>query len=138
MTEIPFPPTLPEWMRREFREEIPKREGARALYIEHPTATIVRIVSIRTVERGLGLTLQCEGLPGFSKFRRPDGISTASIAWEYLSVAEDSWHARLVPWQLYFNAERLESLIEFAREAAEQGTTVGCPGAAYWMRKKKE
>jgi hypothetical protein len=105
-----------------FLDELPRREGAHAIYIERPMIALVLVTGVHGDEHGVRAHIELVSTPGMCE----DGSGPWQIgaSWEIFSNSRDHWHAIYVSWSLYFGADHLQTGLELASQAAAKGTTV--------------
>lgn len=101
-------------------------EGALAIFMERPAATLVRVSNIRADDWGVKVTITCEPLPGMSRVGGEEQIDCCDISasWEIFIGDTLSWRARYIPWRLYFGPEAIEKFIALAGREAESGKQI--------------
>ncbi|HZD30175.1 MAG TPA: hypothetical protein VE779_00800 [Candidatus Angelobacter sp.] len=105
-----------------FLYELPRREGARAIYIEPPMIALVLVTGVHGDDSGVRAHVELVHTPGM---RDGDFESwEISSIWDSFSNSQDHWHAIYVNWSLYFGADHLQTGLELAVQAAAKGTTV--------------
>jgi hypothetical protein len=105
-----------------FLDELPRREGAHAIYIERPTIAVVLVTGVHGDGHGVRAHIELVHTPGMCESRSRSWDIGAS--WEVFSNSRDHWHAIYVSWSLYFGADHLQTGLELAAQAATAGTTV--------------
>ena len=106
----------------EFLDELPSREGARAIYIEPPTIALVLVTGAHGDDNEVRAHVEFVHTPGMCEEDSASG--DISAIWDIFSNSEDHWHAIYVNWSLYFGADHLRTGLELAAQAAANGTTV--------------
>lgn len=117
--------SMDQWQRDSFLAIAAKCEGALAIFMERPDATLVRVSDIRADDWGVTVTITCVASPGMSRLgeEQIDRLDI-SAAWEILSADTESWHAQYVPWQLCFVPEAIEKFVALAAREAESGKQI--------------
>ena len=125
MAESSVRDTLTPWKRQSFPAIAAKCEGALAILMESPTATLVRVSNIRADDWGVTVTITCVPLPGMRGLGRQQiDCCDISAAWGIFSANTASWYAQYCPWQLYFVPEAIEKFIALAAREAELGKQI--------------
>ena len=105
-----------------FLDELPRREGAHAIYIEPPIIARVRVTGVRGDDFGVGAYIELVHTPGMREEDLTSGEIEAS--WEIFANSGDHWHAIYVNWSVYFGADQVQTGLELAAQAAAKGSTV--------------
>ena len=130
MAESSLRDTLTPWKRQSFPAIAATCEGALAILMESPTATLVRVSNIRADDWGVTVTITCVPLPGMRGLGRQQiDCCDISAAWGIFSANTASWYAQYCPWQLYFVPEAIEKFIALAGREAESGRQIDFGGA---------
>ena len=116
--------------RQSFPAIATKCEGALAIFLERPDATLVRVSDIKVDDWGVSVTITYVALPGMSRcWEEQTDHCVISASWEIFTGDTVSWRARYVPWQLYFGPEAIEKFIALAGREAESGRQIDFGGA---------
>ena len=119
-----------QWQQQSFPAIAAKCEGALAIFVERPGATLVRVSNIRADDWGVTVTITCVPLPGMSRcWEEQTDRCDISASWEIFFGDAVSWRARYVPWQLYFVPEAIDKFIALAGREAESGRQIDFGGA---------
>jgi hypothetical protein len=107
---------------KKFRDELPLREGAHAIYIEPPGIAYVRVSDVQADENYVSAVITIVPTPGM----QADGENSYEIgaAWDIFSNWYDHWHASYVNWSVYFGADEIKAGLELAARAAEKDSCV--------------
>jgi hypothetical protein len=141
-TSNPNPPTSWNLRNREWFAEIaPKREGAIAIFKEHPDIICVRVSNIVADDWGVRILITCVPTPGMKRLGKDDKDScNIAAAWDVFSFNEVDWHARYCPWDLIFDSQLIEDVNLLADHAAKQGKLLTLEDAflAVWKYRNPE
>jgi hypothetical protein len=100
-------------------------EGALAILMERPNATLVRVSNISSSDWGVKLKVTCVATPGMNPLGRTNRSSgDMSAAWEVFSFSASEWSAAYVSWRLHFAPELIEKVCVIAGQMAEQGNQI--------------
>ena len=108
--------------RSEVFARCPSVEGAEAIYTETPGIFHVRISHVSYNAWGVkatGVDLLTQGMHRLLK--NPFEIGAC---WGIFSFSTDYWHARYVPWRLFFDPEVVRLCIELGARANQKGSTI--------------
>lgn len=106
----------------QFLEEMPRREGANAIYIERPLIAYVRVSDVRGDDEKMSAVITVIPTAGMCD----DGTQCFKIGavWNGFSNFFELWRASYVNWSVYFGTEEIEAGLQLAATAAASGTKV--------------
>jgi hypothetical protein len=98
-------------------------EGVPAIFVERPALVYVNVTDVIADDWGVKCTITDLSLPGMHKLpRSPCPIASA---WEALDCSYGVWHARYIPWRVFFDPQVIQEYLACAKEKAEAGEVIG-------------
>jgi hypothetical protein len=98
-------------------------EGVRAIFVERPDLVYVNVTDVIADDWGVKCTITDLSAPGMHKLRRsPCPIASS---WEVLDFSDGVWHARYIPWRVFFDPHVINQFLAQAKEKAEAGEVIG-------------
>jgi hypothetical protein len=98
-------------------------EGEPAIFIERPSLVYVNVTNVIADDWGVKCTITDLSFPGMHKLlRNPCPIASA---WEVLDFSGGVWHARYIPWRVFFDPQVIKDFLARAKEKAEAGEVIG-------------
>jgi hypothetical protein len=98
-------------------------EGARAIFVERPVLVYVNVAEVIADDWGVKCTITDLSLPGMHKLQRSP--CPISAAWVVLDSSDGVWHARYIPWRVFFDPQVIKECLARAEEQAEAGEVIG-------------
>jgi|SRR5271170_1269303 len=127
-----------DWARRTFIDVAAKCEGARAIFLEDPDVTLVRVSDITSDEWGVKAKVSCMPTPGMSLLGKGQSMSCdLGAAWRVFSSDATEWYAHYVNWKLFFDTRLIEKITEVAAESAMSGKLLAYDAAMSCVREHR-
>ena len=121
-------------------EGMQDKEDSVAIFTEDDLTALVRVTQITADVDSIRCLVFAVPIPGFYLLpRRMCGGVRLFASWDVFSGDDLVWHARYVPWYVFFEEQLIQDILRLAETAARDGRLIApekrsIAAAEFWIR----